>query len=133
MIYRMIFRYILGAFASFLIDYGIFSLLVLLISAGASRFLRLACAYIPARIISSVFNFTFNRNSVFHSDSPMIKTARRYYVLWACQLAVSLICEYLLSRLLSATPFGEVIIKVPLEIFIFIISFQIQQRWVFRD
>ncbi len=132
MIYRMIFRYILGAFASFLIDYALFALLVLLIGAEAPRLLRLSCAYIPARVISSIFNYAFNRNAVFRSDSPLLRTIRRYYTLWACQLLASLGIEYLLSRLLVAAPSGEIFLKIPLELAIFFFSFQIQQRWVFR-
>ncbi|NMA38250.1 MAG: glycosyltransferase [Papillibacter sp.] len=132
MIYRMILRYIVGAFASFLIDYGVFSVLVLLIGAEAPRLMRLACAYVPARLLSSVFNYTFNRKAVFRTDSPLGKTLRRYYTLWFCQLIVSLGLEYALSRLLGAAPAGEILIKIPLELGIFIASYQVQQRWVFR-
>jgi len=133
LVYRMIFRYALGAFASFLIDYGLFSALVLLIGAGASRLVRLACAYIPARLLSSVFNYFFNRNAVFRSDGPAARTVRRYYALWACQLGVSLSLECLLSGLLDAAPWGEALIKIPLEILVFFVSFRIQRRWVFID
>ena len=133
MIYRMILRYIIGAFASFLIDYAIFDLIVFIIGADAPRLLRLSCAYIPARFLSSIFNYGFNRNAVFRSGSPLSRTLKRYYLLWACQLLVSLGLEYLLSTVLAAAPLGEILIKIPVELFLFVLSFQIQQRWVFRD
>jgi glycosyltransferase involved in cell wall biosynthesis len=133
MIYRMILRYIFGAFASFLIDYGAFAVLVLLIGGEAPRLMRLALAYVPARLFSSIFNFIFNRKTVFRTDCPVKKTLYRYYTLWLCQLVVSLGLEYTLSRLFAASPGGEILIKVPLELCIFIVSFQIQQRWVFRN
>lgn len=133
MIYRMILRYIIGAFASFLIDYTVFALIVFIIGADAPRLLRLSCAYFPARLLSSIFNYGFNRNAVFRSVSPLRRTLNRYYLLWACQLLVSLGLEYLLSALLGAVPLGEILIKIPLELFLFVFSFRIQQHWVFRD
>jgi glycosyltransferase involved in cell wall biosynthesis len=131
MIYRMILRYILGAFASFLIDYTAFSALILVIGANAPRFLRIACAYVPARVLSSLFNYNFNRSVIFKSESPVIKTIRRYYTLWVFQLLVSLGLNYLVGNLLGASPLGEILIKPPVELFLFIISFRIQHHWVF--
>ena len=132
-IYRMILRYIISAFASFLIDYAIFALILFIIGADAPRLLSISCAYIPARFLSSIFNYGFNRNAVFRSDSPLTRTLKRYYLLWACQLLVSLGLEYLLSTVLAAAPLGEILIKIPVELFLFVLSFQIQQRWVFRN
>lgn len=133
MIYRMILKYILVALASFLIDYAAFALLIFLIGVNAPRLLRITCAYIPARILSSVFNFTFNRKVIFKSESPVVKTVRRYYTLWGIQLIVSMGLNYLAGDLLKAGLFGEILIKPAVELMLFVISFRVQQNWVFKE
>ncbi len=131
-IYRIIFKFVLSSVASFLIDYGLFTLLLFLLGNNVSRTIRLFIATFVARVLSSLFNFTLNKKAVFQSDAPVKKSLVKYYILCICQMMLSYGILYLLSTLLQANSALEAILKLIVDVFLFLISFQIQQRWVFK-
>ncbi len=131
-IYRIIFKFLLSSIASFLIDYGIFTLLLFLLGDKVSRTLRLFLSTFVARVLSSLFNFTMNKKAVFKSDTPLGKSLVRYYILCVCQAALSYGILFLLSALLQASSGLEAVLKLVVDVVLFLISFQIQQRWVFK-
>lgn len=135
-IYRIIFRfwfkYLLSSGASFLLDYGLYTLLIFLIGNKTDRLMRLFFAVFPARAVSSLFNYIVNRKAVFQSDAPVGKTVAKYYALCVVQTGLSFGIVYLLSSLCSAGSVFEVILKPIVDIVLFLLSFQIQQKWVFR-
>ncbi len=131
-IYRIIFKFILSSAASFLIDYGLFTLLLFLLGNNVSRTLRLFISTFVARALSSLFNYTMNKTAVFHSEAPVKKSLAKYYTLCVCQAALSYGILYLLSALLQANSGLEAILKLIVDVLLFLLSFQIQQRWVFK-
>lgn len=130
-IYKIIFKFMLSSGASFLIDYGIYTLLVFLIGTKLSRQLRLFIATFSARVVSSGFNYTMNKKAVFKSKASVKKSLIKYYTLCVCQTALSYGAVYLLSSLCKAGSFLEVVLKLVVDIILFAISFQIQRKWVF--
>lgn len=131
-IYRIIFKFILSSVASFVIDYGLFTLLLFLLGNRVSRPLRLFFATFFSRALSSLFNYTMNKKAVFQSKAPVKSSLLKYYTLCVCQAALSYGILYLLSTLLQAGNALEAILKLIVDIILFLISFQIQQRWVFQ-
>lgn len=131
-IYRIIFKFVLSSAASFAIDYGLFTLLLFLLGNNVSRTIRLFVATFAARVLSSLFNFTMNKKAVFQSDAPVKKSIVKYYILCICQTALSYGILYLLSALFQANSVLEAALKLGVDIVLFLISFQIQQRWVFK-
>lgn len=131
-IYRIIFKFVLSSAASFAIDYGLFTLLLFLLGNNVSRTIRLFIATFAARVLSSLFNFTMNKKAVFQSDAPVKKSLVKYYTLCICQTVLSYGILYLLSALLQANSALEAALKLVVDIVLFLISFQIQQRWVFK-
>ncbi len=79
-IYKRIVAFAASSGTSFLVDYGLFALLDLLLR-GLSRDRRLFWAYFGARAASSLVNDTMNQQAVFHSDAPAHRTIAKYYVL----------------------------------------------------
>lgn len=132
-IYRVIFKFMLSSGASFLIDYGIYTLLVFLIGGSLSRSLRLFIATFAARAVSSVCNYTMNKKAVFKSRASVGRSLARYYTLCVLQTGISYGMVYLLSYLCKAGSFLEVVLKLGVDVVLFVISFQIQKRWVFRE
>ena len=131
-IYRIIFAFMFSSIASFVIDYLLFTLLVFLLGDKVARWKRLLFAVFPARAVSSLFNFTVNRRTVFRSEAPVRQTMIRYYILCVLQTACSYGLVYLLSAICNASAGLEVILKAVVDVFLFMISFRIQQFWVFR-
>lgn len=132
-IYRVIFKFLLSSGLSFLIDYGIFTLLVCLIADNMNRGERLLIATLTARVISSICNYTMNRKTVFKSKASVKGSLARYYLLCICQTAASYGLVYLLTGLISVQGFLESLVKIVVDVVLFLLSFQIQKRWVFRD
>lgn len=131
-IYGIIFKYLFGSAASSLIDIAAFALINLLLSS-LERKTRIFLATALARIISSLFNYTYNRKAVFESSVSVRKTMVKYYMLCICQMLVSYGLVYAVTNLLTAGNVMTVIIKAVIDTLLFIISFQIQRAWVFLD
>ena len=132
-VYGIIIKFFLSSFLSFLIDYGLFNLFNVIFKRGALKPHSLFLATVLARVISSIFNFAFNRKAVFKSDAPLSTTMSRYYILWAFQL----LCSFGLVKLLSM-PFGDsagiqAIFKLIVDLFLYFVSFRVQQAWVFKQ
>lgn len=90
-------------------------------------------AFLGARIISSLFNFFANRNGVFRDKSPAGNAAARYYTLAVCQFAIAaglLNAAALITA--SESPAMLTVIKIVIDCMLFVISYKIQQKWVFR-
>lgn len=132
-VYRVILKFMLSSVLSFLIDYGIFTLLVMLFAHRLPRTERLFLATVTARVISSLFNFTMNKRLVFRSDASTGSTMLKYYVLCAIQTALSYGLVYIFSSLLQTSGFWESLIKICADAVLFFISFHIQRRFVFRN
>ncbi len=132
-IYGVIFKFLFSSAASSLIDIGVFSLLGLLLVGRVSDSVRIFVATLVARVISSIFNYSFNRNAVFESKGNVKNSIVRYYILCAIQLCVSYGLVYLITDVLSLNPILTIIAKIVVDTVLFLISFQIQRAWVFKE
>lgn len=132
-IYKIIFKFLLSSVASFLIDYGLFTLLLFLLGDDVSRNIRLLAATFLARAVSSLFNYVMNKKAVFQSDAPVKTSLIKYYCLCVIQACLSYGLLYLLSVLLQASSGLEAVLKLIVDVILFLLSFQIQQRWVFKE
>ena len=99
---------------------------------GLTVSLRIFISTAAARVLSSVFNFTLNRNAVFKSQSGLKQTVVRYYILWFCQLACSYALVYIATKLLALSIVLSGIAKIIIDLALFFVSYQIQKRWVFK-
>ena len=139
-IYKVIFKYtfsktapkyVLSSLASWVIDNLIFNLLeIFLVMITIS--LRLLVSTVIARVISSIFNFTMNKKLVFKSDKDTKSAAVRYYILWFCQMIVSYLLVYIFTKLLASGNVAVAITKIIVDVVLFVISYNIQKRWVFK-
>jgi glycosyltransferase involved in cell wall biosynthesis len=130
-IYGIILKYTFGSLASSLIDLAAFTVFTLLLAPFGRR-KQVFFATVFARILSSLFNYTYNRKAVFNSSDRIGKTMLRYYILCAVQMLVSYALVYSLTWLLAAGNFLTVVVKILVDTVLFLVSFQIQGRWVFR-
>ncbi len=125
-------KYTLGSILSFLIDNGLFTLMEYVLGRTVlSDWAVTAYSTVSARVVSSVFNFLFNRRAVFKSGEAVGRTLVKYYALCICQTMASAGLVYLFSRIFGAEGAWETAIKVVVDTCLFFLSFQIQKRWVF--
>ena len=125
-------KYSISSVVCFLLDYGLFTLLNAVILRGMADGARELVATYGARIVSAAVNFLLNRNVVFGDTSDLRGAAVRYTVLAVVQAAVSAALVYLIRRLTGSSALMETVIKIPVDVGLFIASYQIQRKWVFK-
>lgn len=89
-----------------------------------------ATSVVLARLVSSLFNFSLNKWLVFHDDSRPVPSLARYSALAVAILAVSTFATTALSVFSGG---HDVWAKVTVDGTLFVASYFIQERWVFRD
>lgn len=133
-IYAVIFRFMLSSAACSIIDIGLFTLVNMLCAPlfGKNNELRIFAATAFARVVSSFTNFMLNRRRVFRSGTDIKRSAVRYYILAAGQLAASTLIVSGVSFLLGAgADLWQTVIKLVADTVLFFISFGIQRDWVY--
>ena len=121
-IYMVIFKYLFSSIASFVIDYALYWLCLGVFGLSA------LLSYALARLISSQVNYNLNKHTVFGGrggKSSMIK----YYALCVVQ---GLLGAGLVQVLPSVIPLSAAIIKIPVDLVLFMLSYFIQRDYVFN-
>ena len=124
------FRFISASLMSFLVDYLLFLLFnnVLFASVGTTL-VRSGAAAIAARLLSGVFNYCMNRKFVFNDDASAKKSVPRYLVVF---FLIMILSAALTSSLHTWFGWSDNLIKIPVDILLFFLSYTLQQRWVFK-
>ena len=93
-----------------------------------------ASAGIGARVASSLLNFFLNKKLVFESTVSTSKAMLRYYMLAIPQMAAQVLLTQGVYALLgipdTATGLRTLLYAVVMTV-LYVLSFMIQQRWVF--
>ena len=132
-IYKLIFKFMLSSGASTLVDYAAFYLAMLLLSNVLGGHRILVCTVI-ARAISSFINFTMNKQLVFTCRTAYRKTLLRYYALCIPQMLLSAGLLWCITTLVGSESSTVItLLKIPVDIVLFLASFQIQREWVFKQ
>jgi len=131
-IYGVIFKFLFSSIMSSVIDLSVFSLISFILINRMGTYASILIATVSARVISSLFNFSFNRKAVFKSEKSIKNSIMRYYILCVCQLLVSFGLVYLVTVALSLGKGLTVVSKAVIDTILFMISFRIQRRWVFK-
>ena len=129
--YQTFIKYMISAGISFILDLGLFTLFNILLKTNLSS-KSILVATILARAISSFINYLLNRNRVFKQNEKGIDkiTLIKYYLLVVIQMCVSAISVYLLFNL---TNINETLIKIPVEIILFMINYFVQKHFIFYN
>jgi len=122
-VYSVILRFALSSIVSFCVDYSAY---LLLLRAGS---VPPALAYGIARALSSLLNFTINREAVFGRRGGKWAVVR-YYALVIVQMLAGMGLVSFISRTLSLSP-GWV--KMPVDLLLFFISYVVQREFVFKS
>lgn len=153
---KYFFKFILSSLTSWVVDIGFYWIILSILesvwslkdSIGESSSLAAALlqhtwnrhiaavliATIGARVISSIVNFILNRKVVFKNVDNLGQTVRRYFTLAVCQMILSfLLVDLLTNGVFHVTGFLNVLIKCVVDIVLFIFSYGIQRKWVFKN
>ena len=115
---------------SCIIDLGLFQLISFLLKRiGVNLGVEVWFATIVARVLSSLYNYFMNKVIVFNDQQREKNSIVRYYILCICQMCVSALLVWLLCTIIVLP---EIIIKILVDVALFLISFQIQRLWFWR-
>lgn len=126
-IYKIFILFGLSGAASFALDIGLYSMFIYFWRDDAPE-MFIIFATIAARVLSSLFNYFVNRHKVFGQGSS--KSLIRYYILAAFIMAVSAGAVHLLYTEWLGR--GEVVLKVLVDVILFVFGFVVQRAWVFK-
>lgn len=127
-IYKEILKFSASSLISFILDYGIYSLL-LWFTEGFSKSISLFLSNIIARILSGCFNYQVNQNLVFHEKTGSGKAAVQYILLAAGILAGNT----LLLEAFVHLGMNQYIGKLCTELIFFLISWFVQRTFIFKQ
>lgn len=137
-IYKLIlahfFRYTLVSLLSAAVDEAAFLLLGAVLQGPLSGLALTAASTAGARILSSLFNFFMNKSVVFNSGVSTGKALFRYYALAIPMLLAQLGLTHGLYALLGIQDhhtFLRGLIYALVMCLLYIVSYMVQQRWVF--
>lgn len=128
-IYAVFMKFIASSLMSFLVDFFLFWLLSWLLEPVIGQTASIFAATAAARVISSLLNYSVNKRRVFGVRKGRKSTLLRYYVLCAIQMLCS---AGLVDLFAFLTHLEGIAFKIPVDLILFLLSFQIQREWVFR-
>ncbi len=146
-IYKVIFtgffKFISSSAISFFTDYGLYLLFNNLLKAGAfpslekeihlglvSLMPRIVLAIVLARLISGAINFFLNKQFVFGHNGSTRKSFAKYLCVF---FLVMFLSAALTSSLHLWLGWSENSTKIPVDLALFFLSYQMQRRWVFVE
>ena len=128
------FRYVVSAVCSWLVDNGLYLLLMTLLGGRLAAAAASPVSQVSARALSSLFNFTMNDRYVFRNGENHWKAFLQYYCLCIPQTLISVVClTALVAGLKIGHPVLATLVKIVIELILFVISYYIQKKWVFSD
>ncbi len=127
-IYSRFFKFFLSAVSSFIIDLGMFTLLIPFFQNYTYN--NIIFAALSARIISSLYNFTINKYVVFKKHKTQeANSLLKYYILVALIISISAVSVQFLYRITNINPAA---LKVFVDLCLFCLSYVLQRLWVFK-
>lgn len=134
-IYRSLLQFCLSSVLSFLIDNGVFAAAIWFLSERRCSN-DILVALLVARFISSHFNYFYNRFVVFRKDRSARKRPHRsYYGYFGLVLLIG-VASYALTKGFSAIfdvqGVAITVVKIIADIILFVASYLIQKKFIFR-
>jgi len=122
-IYRLLIKFIASSLVSTAVDYLIFALMNIMFPS------QLLGSVVVARAVSSVINYSINKNVVFKRKCSARKALVRYYTLAAFIMLANYGLIILLNRVLN---FNLYLAKLIADILLYTVSFYAQREIVYK-
>lgn len=132
-IYFVIFGQFMGfassSILSALVDIALFVFIIDTFLEGSADPQSVITSVVLARVGSSLLNFSLNKGLVFSNQEQKRRTLTRYYLLAVSILSLSAAGSAVMAQVLD----GRVVwAKLLVDSVLFVISYLIQRRWVFK-
>lgn len=122
-------KFVLSSLSSSIIDLVLFQVLCIILGHSYEEITYIPIATIAARIISAIYNYFLNYLVVFRSRKGFSSSSVKYVLLAVVQMMCSAV---LTTVFISFTGVSiEIMIKIPVDVFLFVISYKIQKKYIF--
>ena len=129
-IYAVLLKFVCASLSSSVLDLFLFTVFCMVFSRlKKTAFDYIMLATICARILSATFNFLMNYKVVFRSGANKATAVAKYTVLAVCIMLAS---GFLVSHLHTMMGGAEVLIKIPVDMILFLVSFLVQREFVYK-
>ncbi len=128
-IYMIFGKFLFSSLSSSVVDLAFFSLFCHFFRGrqwGSITYIMVAT--VLARILSATYNYSVNYKVVFKSRGSLLTTLSRYVLLAVLQMSCSALLVNMLYPLLGG---AEVLVKIPVDVLLFFLSFIIQREFVY--
>ncbi len=128
-IYMVFGKFLFSSLSSSLLDLVLFSVFCYLLRGrrfGVVTYIMASTAF--ARVLSAAYNYIVNYKVVFESKSSVRSSMARYFLLAVVQMCCSALLVNFLYPLLGG---AEVLVKIPVDVLLFFISYVIQREFVY--
>ena len=122
------FKFVLISLLSFLLDITLYTISVFVLNILIDK-LVIIISTIFARIVSSYFNYNFNKNFVFDYKNNDNKALLRYYLL--C-IIIMLTSAFSVLFIYTYIPIFSTFIKIVVDLLLYFVSYYIQKHLVFK-
>lgn len=153
-IYSLIFKFLFtstfvkflgSSLVCYLIDISLFTAFGYLCVGAESDVLKIGVPYLCARLLSSLFNYYLNRKVFKASGASTKETLLKYYALAICILLVGSVGVTYAVKGIAAIPavgakfvtkaqktFLNDLIKIPVDCILYIVSYNVQKKHIFK-
>ncbi len=135
-IYTSFVKFMLSSLSSSIVDLLLFTwILMLLEDSVVSTFYLgsgvsdIMLATVAARVLSAIYNFTINYKVVFRSKHNAGRAIVKYALL---AVFIMLASGFLVETIYGLLPIPEVLIKIPVDVVLFLVSFGVQREFVYK-
>lgn len=130
-IYMIFGKFLFSSLSSSVVDLVLFSVFCFLMrDMQWRRVSYITVATVSARILSAFYNYSMNLKVVFQSEKSVGATLPRYILLAMVQMSLS---AFLVGKLYPLFGGAEVVVKIPVDVLLFFLSFFIQREFVYAD
>ncbi len=130
-IYMIFGKFLFSSLSSSVVDLALFSLFCFLLKDRQwGRITYVMASTVFARILSALYNYLLNLKVVFQSESAVGATLPRYALLALIQMSLS---AFLVGKLYPLFGGAEALVKMPVDVTLFFLSFLIQREFVYRQ
>ena len=128
-IYMIFVRFLLSSLSSSVVDMVLFGLLCSFFKRQ-NLFVEsyIVVSTVLARIVSALYNYSMNYKVVFKSEGGVMRTLPKYVLLATVQMSLS---AFLVNYLYPLIGGFEVFVKIPVDVFLFFVSYVIQREFVY--
>ena len=128
-IYMIFVRFLLSSLSSSIVDMVLFGLLCYVFkNRNGFADSYIVVSTVLARIVSAFYNYSVNYKLVFKSEGGVMRTLPKYAFLAIVQMSLS---AFLVNYLYPLIGGFEVFVKIPVDVFLFFLSYVVQREFVY--